>query len=95
MAALSLGFLAGVLSALLSIPSAAIAADQVVATRIWPAKDYTRVTLESKHEIRYTLFSVDNPGRLVLDLEGIEMSAVLSDLNNKVTANIPILQSYA
>ena len=91
MAALSLGFLAVVLSALLSIPSAAIAADQVVATRIWPAKDYTRVTLESKHEIRYTLFSVDNPGRLVLDLEGIEMSAVLSDLNNKVTADDPYI----
>ena len=41
---------------------------QVVSTRIWPAKDYTRVTLETKAEIKYQLFSVKDPERLVLDI---------------------------
>ncbi len=70
----------------------ALAADQIVSTRIWPAKDYTRVTLESRQEIRYTLFGVNNPDRLVLDLEGVEMSAALADLNNKVTPDDPYVE---
>jgi N-acetylmuramoyl-L-alanine amidase len=92
MAAFGHRFLAFFLTAFLSIPSSALAFDQIVGTRIWPAKDYTRVTLESKAEIRYTLFSIDNPGRLVLDLQNIEMSAVLADLNNKVTGEDPYIE---
>src|SRR4051812_19531723 len=42
---------------------------QVLSTRIWPSRDYTRLTIESKEEIRYSIFSVKDPGRLVLDLE--------------------------
>ena len=86
MAALGLGLLALLLGA-----SPLRAADQIVGTRIWPAKDYTRVTLESKREIRYSLFSVNNPERLVLDLEDVEMSAVLADLNNKVSPDDPYI----
>ena len=62
-----------------------------MSTRIWPAKDYTRVTLESRNEIRYSLFTIDNPDRLVLDLEGVEMSAAIADLNNKVTPEDPYI----
>ena len=91
MVSLGLGLLVAALAALEYFPLAVCAADQIVATRIWPAKDYTRVTLESKRELRYTLFSVNNPERLVLDLEGIEMSAALADLNNKVTPEDPYL----
>src|SRR5260221_3451333 len=47
----------------------ASAPGQILSTRIWPAKDYTRVTLESKTEIRFQLFAVKDPERLVLDLE--------------------------
>ncbi len=90
MALHGLGLVAALLTALLTA-APAFAADQIVATRIWPAPDYTRVTLESKNEIKYSLFSVNNPERLVLDLEGIEMSSVLSDLNNKVTAEDPYI----
>ena len=86
MAAIGLGLLALLLGA-----SPLRAADQIVGTRIWPAKDYTRVTLESKREIRYSLFSVNNPERLVLDLEDVEMSAVLADLNNKVSPDDPYI----
>jgi len=63
-----------------------------VATRIWPAPDYTRVTLESKSEIRYALLGVKNPERLVLDLEGTELSAALAELDGKVTASDPYIE---
>ena len=67
MALHGLGLVAALLTALLTA-APAFAADQIVATRIWPAPDYTRVTLESKNEIKYSLFSLNNPERLVLDL---------------------------
>ena len=66
-------------------------ADQVTSTRIWPARDYTRITFESRQEVKYTLFSVKDPERLVLDLEGMEMSAALTDLASKVTAGDPYI----
>ena len=84
-------FCAGGLVALLSQIPSALAADQIVATRIWPASEYTRVTLESKKEIRYTLFSVKDPERLVLELTGIEPNEVLSDLGNKISAGDPYI----
>ena len=49
------------------------------------------MTLESRNEIRYSLFTIDNPDRLVLDLEGVEMSAAIADLNNKVTPEDPYI----
>ena len=87
MATICAGFLVAFLAAF-----EAHAAGQILSTRIWPAKDYTRVTLESRSEIKYSLFSVNNPERLVLDLEGIEMTAVLADLNNKVTPDDPYIE---
>ena len=65
---------------------------QVVSTRIWPAKDYTRVTLESKSELKYTLFTVKDPERLVLDLEAAELSPALADLHGKVTPDDPYIE---
>src|SRR3990172_12725228 len=65
---------------------------QVVSTRIWPARDYTRLTLESKAEIKYTLFGVKDPERLVLDLEIPDLPPALAELNGKVTADDPYIQ---
>lgn len=65
---------------------------QVVASRIWPARDYTRLTLESKSEIKFGLFAVKNPERLVLDLETTELSAALAELHGKVTTDDPYIQ---
>ena len=64
---------------------------QVVSTRIWPARDYTRVTIESKNELKYTLFALKNPDRLVLDFEGAEMSPALAELHNKVATGDPYI----
>src|SRR5688572_22585041 len=42
---------------------------EVLSARIWPARDYTRLTIESKQEIQYTLFTLKDPERVVLELE--------------------------
>src|SRR4051812_21152790 len=49
----------------LAVPAQA----QVTATRMWPARDYTRLTIESKAPVKYEVLSVTNPDRVVLDLE--------------------------
>jgi N-acetylmuramoyl-L-alanine amidase len=64
---------------------------QIVSTRIWPAKDYTRVTLETKAEIKFQLFSVKDPERLVLDLEGVELGPALAELHGKVALGDPYI----
>ena len=65
---------------------------QVLSSRIWPAPDYTRLTIESKSEIKYSLFGLKDPERLVLDLEVAETSPALAELNGKVTSEDPYIQ---
>src|SRR6185436_12909235 len=77
--------------ALAFLLAAASAQAQIVSTRIWPARDYTRVTLESAAEIKYQLFAVKNPERLVLDIEGVDLSAALAELHGKVATGDPYI----
>jgi N-acetylmuramoyl-L-alanine amidase len=65
---------------------------QILSTRIWPARDYTRLTLESKERIEYTIFSIKDPERVVLDLETNELSPALAELQGKVSADDPHIQ---
>ncbi|MFA6922176.1 MAG: N-acetylmuramoyl-L-alanine amidase [Gallionella sp.] len=69
------------------------AAVEITATRIWPAQDYTRLTLESKKPIRHNLFSVENPDRLVIDLDDVELGDTLSGLTGKIGNNDPYIKS--
>ena len=69
-----------------------VAQAQVLSSRIWPAKDYTRLTLESKDKLEYTIFSVKDPERLVLDLETSELTPALSELTGKVASEDPYIQ---
>lgn len=66
---------------------------QIAAARVWPAADYTRVTLEAPQPIRHQMLSLKNPERLVLDLENIALTQVLSGLNEKIGANDPYVKS--
>jgi N-acetylmuramoyl-L-alanine amidase len=85
--------LAGAIAAALLLGGVAAAHAQIVATRIWPARDYTRVTFESRQPLDYSLFPLKNPERLVLDLQGEEAGAVLSELQDKVAAGDPYISS--
>ena len=66
---------------------------QILQSRLWPAREYTRLTLESKEEIKYTIFTVKDPARVVLDLEVADLPAALSDLPAKVSAEDPHVQA--
>ena len=67
------------------------AADRVSAVRIWPAQDYTRITIESDKPIRHELLLVKNPDRLVLDLEDVDLASVQQKIAGKVLANDPYI----
>ncbi len=73
--------------------SVSFAAEKIVSSRVWPAQEYTRVTLESARPIRHQFFFVNNPERLVVDLEGVELDDELKGLPAKVGANDPYIQS--
>ena len=80
--------------ACLGYAATALAAEvQIAATRVWPAADYTRVTLESPQPIRHQMLSLKNPERLVLDLENVALTAALTGLNEKIGANDPYVKS--
>jgi len=80
-------------AAALLLGGIAAAQADVVATRIWPARDYTRVTFESREELKYALFAIKEPERLVLDLDGVDAGPVLNELQDKVAAGDPYIAS--
>jgi N-acetylmuramoyl-L-alanine amidase len=64
----------------------------IVGVRVWPAKDYTRVTIESDRPLDAQHFLVDGPDRLVVDIDGLHLDATLRDLVAKVQPNDPYIQ---
>ena len=77
--------------ALLVFAGSAGAADRVSAVRVWPAPDYTRITIEADKPIQHELLLVKNPERLVLDLENIDLSSVQQEIGGKVLPNDPYI----
>ena len=68
------------------------AAIQVSSARVWPAQDYTRLTLESGAPITHNLFTIKNPERLVLDLENVDLNSSLDSLSEKIAASDPYIK---
>ena len=63
----------------------------IVAVRLWPAADYTRVTIESDAALSARHFVADNPPRLVIDIDGLELSPALRELVGKVRNDDPFI----
>lgn len=76
----------------LLVSSVGSAAVGILAVRVWPARDYTRVTLEYEQPITFNQFLVKDPARLVVDLEGVEFNSVLQNLPNKLTSSDPYIK---
>ena len=88
-----LKFAAASLTLLVSRAGAgAAAAGSILAVRVWPARDYTRVTLEHDRPISYTHMLVKDPERLVVDIEGIEFNSVLQTLPAKIIDADPYIK---
>lgn len=83
---------AGASLALLVSPVGFASATSLVAVRVWPATAYSRITLESTAEIRFTHMIVKDPERLVVDLEGIEFNSVLQSLPSRVLEADPVIK---
>jgi len=78
----------GALALLLGVEHIARGAG-IVAVRVWPAEDYTRVTIESDTELKATHRLVGAPPRLAVDIDGLDLSPTLRDLVAKVRADDP------
>ena len=65
----------------------------IVAVRVWPAPEYSRVTLESDIPLTVKQFFVADPPRLAVDIEGIDLNPALKDLVAKVRPDDPNIQS--
>ncbi|MYZ45423.1 N-acetylmuramoyl-L-alanine amidase [Schauerella aestuarii] len=74
------------------IPRLAHAAT-ILAVRMWPADEYTRVTLELDQELKAEQFVLENPHRLVVDIEGLSMSQALNQLPSKIRTGDPYISS--
>jgi N-acetylmuramoyl-L-alanine amidase len=61
----------------------------IVAVRLWPAPEYTRLTIESDGLLTSKL--VHSPQRLALDIEGIALDPTLRELVAKVRADDPYI----
>ena len=64
---------------------------QLSATRLWPSPDYTRITLEATQPVAHKYFTLSNPERLVIDLEGVDAGAALDALVGQLSADDPYI----
>ncbi len=63
----------------------------ILGVRVWPAQDYTRVTIESDGLLKAKQFFVASPPRLAVDIEGIELSPQLKELVGSVKSDDPFI----
>jgi N-acetylmuramoyl-L-alanine amidase len=63
----------------------------VVAVRVWPAAEYTRVTIESDAALQARSQFVPDPPRLAVDIEGLDLAPTLRDLVAKLGADDPFI----
>ena len=61
----------------------------VLAVRVWPARDYTRLTIESDGVLKTSQTFIPDPPRLAVDIEGLDLLPGLRELVRKVQADDP------
>jgi len=59
--------------------------------RVWPAREYTRVTLELEQPLEHSHLMVEDPHRLVIDLQGVAVDSSLRELVSKVVPTDPYI----
>ena len=78
---------------LMGLRSGGAAAADILAVRVWPSQDYTRITLEHKTEtLRYTTRILENPLRFVIDLEDATLTGALNELTARIAGSDPYVQ---
>ena len=64
----------------------------IVAVRLWPAPEYTRVTIESDRVLVARHRLIETPPRLIVDLDGLELDSALRELVGQVRPDDPYIQ---
>lgn len=85
-------FFSLILLVITTAAASAGAAERIRALRVWPAQEYTRVTIESKRPIRHELLLVKNPDRLVLDLDDVDFASVERQIAGKIRPDDPYIE---
>ncbi len=77
----------------LALAPAFVRASPLLALRVWPAPEYTRVTIEHDAPLsfRHFLLRDTNPLRMVVDLEGIELTPQLAEQVKRIDAADPFI----
>ena len=65
----------------------------LLAVRVWPAEDYSRLTLEHDTPLRFSHFMVreTSPLRLVVDIEDMDLTPKLKEIVGKVQPDDPYI----
>src|SRR5262245_7959220 len=68
---------AGLLSAFAPLELLAVTnPESIRSVRLWPAPDYTRITIETAQPLRHQLLTLSNPDRIVVDIEGADFASL-------------------
>ena len=62
---------------------------EILAVRVWPSKDYTRLTIESDREIKARQLLIADPPRVAIDIDGMDLLPALRELVAKVRPDDP------
>lgn len=73
------------------LPALGAASPTIVAVRVWPAADYTRVTLESDRALDAKSFLAVQPDRLVIDIDNLQLNPQLRELLGKIRPDDPFI----
>lgn len=84
--------MAGGALALLVSPAGRAANAKIIAVRVWPSDDYTRITLEGADTLKFSYQMVPDPDRLVVDLEGIEFNSIIEHLPEAISDADPYIK---
>jgi N-acetylmuramoyl-L-alanine amidase len=63
----------------------------LLGVRVWPAEDYTRVTLESDETLQVTQQLLKDPNRLVVDIQGIDLNNKIKEIVAKIKSDDPYI----
>jgi N-acetylmuramoyl-L-alanine amidase len=77
----------------IALCNGAFAGTHVHSVRVWPAEEYTRLTLESAKPLQYTLTTVKHPDRVVLDLEYVALTPELKELPSRIDPADPYIRA--
>lgn len=65
---------------------------EVLAVRLWPARDYTRVAIEHDSPgLAFRTNLLTQPDRLLVDIEGMQLSPALKELVARIAPNDPYI----